>query len=174
MTDNVVTGDMPQYHLMPVAKDVPVSDNVVIKDVSIPDNVMTKDVSIPDNVMTKDGEWVVYVLSSVPNPMRTYAGSTNHLARRLRQHNGELTGGALATKTSRPWKLAALVSGFGENKCRALRYEWFCKVKHYTKKHGSVPGNTGPKRRKFLLEYAKSMCTGTPDLCVRVFDNNMI
>jgi len=42
----------------------------------------------------------VYLLAALlPNKkFRTYIGSTNHFARRLRQHNGFITGGARTTK----------------------------------------------------------------------------
>jgi structure-specific endonuclease subunit SLX1 len=36
---------------------------------------------------------------------RTYIGSTNDLKRRIRQHNGEIKGGARATQTDRPWTI---------------------------------------------------------------------
>ena len=36
-----------------------------------------------------------------------------HLARRLRQHNGELAGGAKAARGGRPWSLVCTVRGFG-------------------------------------------------------------
>jgi predicted GIY-YIG superfamily endonuclease len=59
----------------------------------------------------------------------TYNGSTNNISRRLRQHNGEITGGAKATKGHK-WEIYALVSGF---KCHreTLSFEW--KIKHPTK-----------------------------------------
>lgn len=124
----------------------------------------------------KVGEWVVYVLSSQPSPMRTYCGVTNDWPHRFRQHNGEIKGGASATRTSRPWKLSALMHGFGggpEGKSLAMRAEWFGKVKHYNK---PVPGKTGPLRRAFLLEYAKEMCKRKSDKEVTVCycDPNMV
>jgi predicted GIY-YIG superfamily endonuclease len=44
----------------------------------------------------------------------SYVGCTNNPARRVRQHNGELGGGALATSSPlhRPWEILVLVSGF--------------------------------------------------------------
>ena len=39
----------------------------------------------------------------------TYVGSTNNLTRRLRQHNGEIVGGAKSTKGKGPWKVFVTV-----------------------------------------------------------------
>ena len=55
---------------------------------------------------------------------RTYAGSTNNLTRRLRQHNGELVGGAKATRGFAPCQLLFVVRGFGPDQRAALRVEW--------------------------------------------------
>ena len=44
--------------------------------------------------------WHVYLLQCADGSL--YAGSTNDLGRRLRQHNGELTGGARYTRVRRP------------------------------------------------------------------------
>lgn len=46
---------------------------------------------------TKGGVYWVYLLNNTTNN-RTYLGITNHPIRRLRQHNGELVGGARYTK----------------------------------------------------------------------------
>ncbi len=50
------------------------------------------------------GGWYTYLLVSEVNG-RTYVGVTTDLERRLRQHNGELAGGARATRAHRPWRL---------------------------------------------------------------------
>jgi predicted GIY-YIG superfamily endonuclease len=110
------------------------------------------------------GEWVVYILQSVPRPMRTYAGVTNHLSHRIRQHNGEIKGGARATCSTRPWKLYAVVRGFGDDKRTAMRFEWFTKMKHY-KCSGGVPGESGIERRYFLLNYACTKCDVDVKIC---------
>lgn len=120
---------------------------------------------------TKDKKgWVVYVLSSVPSPCRTYAGITNSFTHRFRQHNGEIKGGARATMTGKPWKLAALAYGFKEDRSTALRFEWFTKVGHYK---GKLTGKTGTLRRSFLLEYAKGLCPKC-DIKIGVCDPNML
>jgi putative endonuclease len=50
----------------------------------------------------------VYLLASASVPGTTYIGVTNDLARRLRQHNGEIAGGARFTRRARPWCFAAV------------------------------------------------------------------
>jgi len=46
--------------------------------------------------------WYVYVLLGTGRSIY-YVGATNDLARRLRQHNGKLSGGAKFTRRYRPW-----------------------------------------------------------------------
>lgn len=53
--------------------------------------------------------YVVYVLYS-ESTGRHYIGVTVDLGRRLRQHNGEISGGAASTRYGRPW-LVERVSG---------------------------------------------------------------
>ena len=55
----------------------------------------------------------------------TYVGITNCLRRRLRQHNGEIAGGARYTKRygCGAWRLAAFVRGFGTHR-EAAGFEW--------------------------------------------------
>jgi len=62
---------------------------------------------------------------------RTYVGFTSDLDRRLRQHNGELKGGAKSTR-GRSWVLYGYVSGIMELR-EGLQLEW--RIKHpYGKK----------------------------------------
>ncbi|XP_030532453.1 structure-specific endonuclease subunit slx1 isoform X1 [Rhodamnia argentea] len=56
--------------------------------------------------------WCVYLILSTSPPIKTYVGVTNDFHRRLRQHNGELNGGAKASRAGRPWLCACLVQGF--------------------------------------------------------------
>ena len=55
--------------------------------------------------------WWVYVLASTVRTV-TYVGCTNDVPRRVRQHNGELSGGARFTQRWRPWELKAVHGPF--------------------------------------------------------------
>jgi putative endonuclease len=52
------------------------------------------------NVETIKLDYVVYLLVNTSNN-KTYVGSTNNTTRRIRQHNGELVGGAKYTKLNK-------------------------------------------------------------------------
>jgi len=70
--------------------------------------------------------WICYILQSHKFPgknPRTYVGITNDLTKRLRQHDGEISGGAKSTAGKGPWKIAAFVGGF-TGKQEALQFEW--------------------------------------------------
>jgi len=74
----------------------------------------------------------VYLLKSETSN-RTYVGFTVNMARRLRQHNGDLSGGARATTSNRPWSLACKVTGFPDRRL-ALSFEWYWKRWSRTRK----------------------------------------
>lgn len=61
----------------------------------------------------------------------TYNGFTVNLKRRLRQHNGEIVGGAKYTKNKGNWEIYAVITGF-LTKNNALSFEW--QLKHVFKK----------------------------------------
>lgn len=73
--------------------------------------------------MPKRGRHHVYVLRSLSAPDAAYVGYSVDVRRRRRQHNGELVGGAKRTKRDRPWRIAAVVSGFA-SATDALSFEW--------------------------------------------------
>lgn len=66
------------------------------------------------------GSFVYLIISDEGH---TYVGSTVDIQRRLRQHNGEISGGARYTTARRGWVLAAWVSGFPTWEA-ALQFEW--------------------------------------------------
>ncbi|XP_020590809.1 structure-specific endonuclease subunit SLX1 homolog isoform X2 [Phalaenopsis equestris] len=65
--------------------------------------------------------WSVYLLASTRLP-RTYVGVTTNFYRRLKQHNGELKGGAKASSAGRPWSLACIIQGF-KDRSEACKFE---------------------------------------------------
>jgi len=60
------------------------------------------------------------------NRAKTYIGKSNDPHRRLRQHNGEIVGGACSTLRGRPWTHVCIVSGFPTSH-DALGFEWHWK-----------------------------------------------
>lgn len=80
--------------------------------------------------------WVCYVLIH-QNGHRTYCGMTGNFARRLRQHNGEISGGAKYTKGG-VWKPFFVVKGFSNQK-EAMQFERAMKKRHVKRKIRSGP-----------------------------------
>lgn len=75
---------------------------------------------------------------------KTYVGATVNPERRLRQHNGEICGGARATK-GRAWVRRFLIGGFADERA-ALRFEW--RWKYLTRQ---APGDSFMERRTHAL-----------------------
>jgi structure-specific endonuclease subunit SLX1 len=89
--------------------------------------------------------WYCYMLLSADGrKQKTYVGATVDPDRRLRQHNGELVGGAHATK-GRVWKRRFLVGGF-DSEVPALKFEW--RWKYLTRQ---APGDSFLERRMHAL-----------------------
>lgn len=100
----------------------------------------------------EERNYLVYCLVSTVHPNQTYVGSTNNWTRRIRQHNGFITGGARRTLAHRPWGPLFHVTGL--TKKEALQLEWA--IKHRRKK-----GFSGPKGRIVTLEFL--LFSGTVD-----------
>jgi predicted GIY-YIG superfamily endonuclease len=64
----------------------------------------------------------VYIIKSSNTPNKIYVGYTSNFSRRLRQHNGEIKGGAAQTSFHRPWSPVCVVSGFS-TESQGLRFE---------------------------------------------------
>lgn len=101
------------------------------------------------NETIQEKEFFVYLLQSTDNS--TYVGATVDLNRRLRQHNKELVGGAVATsnkvKRGESWSRICYVKGF-PTWISALQFEWAWK--YYSRK---LPSSMFPlERRKLALD----------------------
>lgn len=122
--------------------------------------VQEETANLPD-VLKKTNAYMCYVLRSSVARARTYCGTTHDLIHRLRQHNGLICGGAKATSTSRPWRIAAVVYGFSD-RSKALRYEWFAKCKHSKTAYNLAQreGANSIERRAALLAAAAAKCPG--------------
>ena len=86
----------------------------------------------------------VYLLQSLQDPRKTYIGVTNDISRRIRQHNGEIVGGARYTRRFRPWKFYALFRL--RTRTHALQLEYRAKHRRALKSESGIAG----KARKIL------------------------
>jgi len=106
----------------------------------------------------------VYLLQSNNN---TYVGATVDVNRRLRQHNGEIKGGAKATKRivvkGGKWTRVCYVSGFPTLQA-ALQFEW--KWKYIARKLPKYPKLNSLQKKlealTILLASDKSTSTSIP------------
>lgn len=105
-------------------------------------------------------EYVVYLLRDSSSG-RTYIGTTNDLERRLRQHNGEIKGGAkYTTARGGDWRPMVVVRGFGMyGKTYALRFEWRAKRDANNKVISGLEART-----KRMHELVESFNASEPDL----------
>lgn len=89
---------------------------------------------------------MLYLLENTENK-KTYLGVTVNIERRIRQHNGELVGGAKYTSSNKgngSWVLKALANDL--TKSQALSYERIIKNKRRQGK-----GKTPLERRLYLM-----------------------
>ena len=70
---------------------------------NVPDGKSLTQSDKPAALETADMDWYVYLLRCADDTL--YTGITTDLFRRLRQHNGELAGGAKYTRAKRPVQL---------------------------------------------------------------------
>lgn len=83
---------------------------------------------------------------------RTYNGYTTNLRRRLRQHNGELVGGARATRGRGPWRfVAVLTSSDWACGATAMKHEW--SIKYPTRKRPRPKAFEGASGRVMALRH---------------------
>ena len=98
-----------------------------------------------------DKPWIFYI---IVNKNNTYAGVSPDPVRRLRQHNGEICGGAKYTTSKGPgWTHICLVSGFQTSQ-QALQFEWA--VKHVAPRN---KGGIGQRIQKLFKVLCKERWT---------------
>ncbi|MGB0952474.1 MAG: GIY-YIG nuclease family protein [Planctomycetota bacterium] len=86
-----------------------------------------------------ESPWILYLLRSSKEE-RTYVGITMDLDRRLLQHNGELAGGAKATRRGRPWVLHSVVGRFEDRSAAQMAEAEFKKLKGDQRLQNSAEG----------------------------------
>ena len=103
-----------------------------------------------------DKKWVFYIIH---NKGATYAGVSPDPVRRLRQHNGEIVGGAKYTTGKGPgWEHICLVRGF-QDKIQSMQFEWA--VKHVAPRNA---GGVVNRIKKLYVVLNKSKWTSkAPD-----------
>lgn len=75
-----------------------------------------------------------YYVYLIESGRRSYIGATVSPRRRLRQHNGQLRGGARRTSVANDWTCRLLITGFRTWR-EALQFEWAAKY-HTRRKRG--------------------------------------
>lgn len=103
---------------------------------------------IPD-IFPPECKFFCYILVS---DNRTYNGYTVNLERRLRQHNGELKGGARSTQ-GREWEYLVIISDPTWTKQDAMKCEWH--IRYPTRKKPRPKQYCGVEGRLASLELIK-------------------
>lgn len=89
-----------------------------------------------DGPAKKKKRYYCYILGQSRNIRmgvgRTYNGYTVDLTHRLRQHNGEIKGGAFATRNVGPWEFIAVMTCMDWTSVRAMQVEWL--IRYPTRK----------------------------------------
>jgi predicted GIY-YIG superfamily endonuclease len=94
--------------------------------------------------MKKEKNWFNYIIF---DNVKTYVGSTVNLDRRIRQHNGEIKGGAKYTRGG-DWQYYCVIYNLYGNKNKCLSEEWH--IKFATSKIKGAKSTR--ERRKMALE----------------------
>lgn len=103
-------------------------------------------------------KWWVYLLTST-TAKQTYIGMTNNVKRRLRQHNGELAGGAKYTSRGGPWVLKTKYGPY-PTRSIACKVEWRAKrfrgAERFKKREWVVNlDDTAPDKDRHLHHYKR-------------------
>ena len=108
--------------------------------------------------------WVCYIIE---NSGYTYVGVSNNAEKRLRAHNGEISGGAkYTTSKGSGWKHICIISGF-PTKIESMQFEWA--LKHVPPRNAGGIINRIKKLVKLLNKErwtSKSPLAETMPLCI--------
>jgi len=109
---------------------------------------------------TKETKYYCYILGQSKQLQKgtgkTYNGYTVNLNRRLRQHNGEIKGGAYATKGIGPWEFIAVMTCDTWTNVRAMQVEWL--IRYPTRKKPRPTSYAGARGRiSSLVEICKRL-----------------
>ena len=108
----------------------------------------------------QESKWFFYIIE---NRGCTYAGVSPDPVRRLRQHNGEIKGGAkYTTGKGSGWTHICLVEGF-RDKIEAMQFEWA--VKHVPPRNA---GGLINRIKKLYITCAKEKWTSNAPLSSEV------
>ena len=106
--------------------------------------------------MSSEEKWSFYIII---NSGYTYAGVSPDVHKRLRKHNGEISGGAKYTLSKGSgWKHACLVHGF-RSKIESMQFEWA--VKHEPPRN--VGGITSRIEKLFRVLKKPKWTSKSPD-----------
>jgi predicted GIY-YIG superfamily endonuclease len=110
-----------------------------------------------------------YLIKDVTN--KTYIGATCNIEKRLKQHNGILSGGAKYTKSGTSWKYVCIISDIPEWRS-ALQIEWkwknICRTKYKNIKCTIT-------RRLYALKYLLSLEKPTTNsIPYHLYPNNIV
>lgn len=116
-----------------------------------------------------------YILKSLTSN-RVYIGYTINFEHRLRQHNGEISGGAKRTHKGRPWTPICIIKGFYESSA-ALRFEYRLQHSKRKRRKGENIIKFTYDKLKFLINNGdgsikKDNKMPWPTLYIHWYDNN--
>ena len=98
-----------------------------------------------------NGAHCCYLLESQhpERPGKSYIGYTTDPRRRVREHNGDLTGGASKTAKWRPWEMLLFVSGFSDHNSALIFEEIWTYYKEKPYFRDFLPSSFAKKGRDF-------------------------
>jgi structure-specific endonuclease subunit SLX1 len=138
----------------------------LVKDLDLDLDLDPEPTELPSADSCSQKSFFVYLLCTLDEKY-TYIGATVNVNHRLRQHNGEIKGGAKYTtsKGLHQWKRLLYVSGFPSWK-DALRFEWRWKQLGRRRRANQTSAKSGTERRihdlTVLLSFPKATTAATP------------